>query len=58
LTALDRLLDEHTDRKTTALRNDAGHRSGGGGPFTSGIMLHLRREHGMPCRGSHTATYQ
>jgi excisionase family DNA binding protein len=48
LTALDRLLDEHTDAETAAGLNAAGHRSGEGKPFTGRIVLDLRRAHGMP----------
>ena len=50
LTALDRLLNEHTDAETAQLLNAAGHRSGEGRPFTSGIVLDLRRAHGLPSR--------
>lgn len=48
LAALDRLLDEHTDGQTAALLNAAGHRSGNGKPFTSSIVLHVRRGNGLP----------
>ena len=51
LTALDRLLDEHTDAETAERLNAAGHRSGERKPFTSGIVLDLRRAHHLP---SHT----
>jgi DNA invertase Pin-like site-specific DNA recombinase len=48
LAMLGRLLDEHTDAKTAEQLNTAGHRSGEGKPFTSRIVLDLRRAHGMP----------
>jgi excisionase family DNA binding protein len=48
LTALGRLLDEHTDAQTAAALNAAGHRSGEGKPFTNRIVLDLRRAHHMP----------
>ncbi len=48
LTLLDQLLDDHTDGETAAALNAAGHRSGEGKPFTSPIVLHLRRAHHLP----------
>ncbi len=48
LAALDRLLHENTDAGTARALNAAGHRSGEGKPFTSRIVLHLRRAHHMP----------
>jgi DNA-binding transcriptional regulator YiaG len=48
LTALDRLLDEHTDTETATALNAAGHHSGKGKPFTNRIVLDLRRAHHMP----------
>jgi len=48
LAMLDRLLNEHTDAQTAEQLNTAGHRSGEGKPFTSRIVLDLRRAHGMP----------
>jgi len=50
LAALDRLLDHHTDGQTAALLNQAGYISGTGKPFTSSIVLHLRRGNGLPSR--------
>jgi DNA invertase Pin-like site-specific DNA recombinase len=50
LAALDRLLDEHTDAETAELLNAAGHRSGEGKPFTSRIVLDLRRGNKLPSR--------
>jgi hypothetical protein len=47
LALLDRLLDQHTDAEAAAALNAAGHRSGEGKPFTSRIVLHLRRDHGV-----------
>ena len=48
LAALDRLLDQHTDAETAQLLNAAGHRSGEGKPFTSRIVLELRRGNRLP----------
>ena len=48
LTALDRLLDEHTDAQAAQRLNAAGYRSGEGRPFTARIVLHLRRAHQLP----------
>ena len=48
LALLDRLLDDHTDAGTAAALNTAGHRSGEGKPFTSRIVLELRRSHHLP----------
>jgi hypothetical protein len=44
LAALDTLLNEHSDGETAALLNAAGRCSGIGKPFTSGIVLDLRRQ--------------
>jgi hypothetical protein len=48
IAALDRLLNDHTDAETAAALNTAGHRSGKGKPFTSRIVLELRRSHHLP----------
>jgi DNA invertase Pin-like site-specific DNA recombinase len=48
LTALDRLLDDHTDAEAAELLNQDGHRSGEGKPFTARIVLHLRRANHLP----------
>jgi DNA invertase Pin-like site-specific DNA recombinase/DNA-binding transcriptional regulator YiaG len=48
LAALDRLLDTHTDAQAAEALNRDGHRSGTGQPFTSYIVLHLRRGNGLP----------
>ena len=48
LNLLDRLLDEHTDAEVAEQLNAANHRSGEGKPFTSRIVLHLRRAHQLP----------
>jgi len=48
LALLDRMLDTHTDAETAAQLNQAGHVSGTGKPFTAQIVLHLRRNHGLP----------
>jgi DNA invertase Pin-like site-specific DNA recombinase len=48
LALLDRLLDTHTDAETAEQLNHAGHLSGTGKPFTAAIVLHLRRNHGLP----------
>lgn len=47
LTALDRLLETHTDTQAAEALNRDGHRSGTGQPFTSRIVLHLRRSNGL-----------
>jgi DNA invertase Pin-like site-specific DNA recombinase len=49
--ALDRLLDDHTDAEAAAALNAAGYRSGKGKPFTSRIVLELRRSAGLPSHG-------
>ncbi len=48
LALLDGLLDDHTDAEVAAALNTAGHRTGHGQPFTSRVVLHLRRNHGFP----------
>jgi DNA invertase Pin-like site-specific DNA recombinase len=48
LTRIDRLLDDHTDAETAEALNADGHRSGEGKTFTTRIVLHLRRAHGLP----------
>ncbi|MGH2831806.1 MAG: recombinase family protein, partial [Solirubrobacteraceae bacterium] len=48
LALLDRLLDEHTDAETATELNHAGRRSGTGKPFTTTIVLHLRRANNLP----------
>jgi hypothetical protein len=48
LAALDQLLNDHTDGEVAQQLNAAGHRSGTGKPFTSGIVLDLRRNNGLP----------
>ncbi|HZM80578.1 MAG TPA: MerR family transcriptional regulator [Candidatus Limnocylindrales bacterium] len=50
LAALNQLLNDHTDSETAQLLNAAGHQSGTGQPFTSSIVLHLRRSNGLPNR--------
>jgi Predicted transcriptional regulators len=50
LALLDKLLDEHTDGEVAAALNAAGHRTGHGRPFTSTVVLDLRRNHGFPSR--------
>jgi hypothetical protein len=56
LTELDRLLDDHTDAETADALNTAGHRSGEGKPFTSWIVLELRRSHQLPRAGKSTGS--
>jgi len=51
LAALDQLLDSHTDAEAAAALNAAGHQSGKGKPFTSRIVLELRRSAGLPSHG-------
>jgi len=48
LAALDRLLETHTDAQAAEALNRDGHHSGTGQPFTSYIVLHLRRGNGLP----------
>jgi DNA invertase Pin-like site-specific DNA recombinase/DNA-binding transcriptional regulator YiaG len=48
LAALDHLLDTHTDAQAAEALNRDGHHSGSGQPFTSSIVLHLRRGNGLP----------
>jgi hypothetical protein len=48
LALLDQLLNDHTDAEAAAALNAAGHRSGEGKPFTSRIVLELRRNHHLP----------
>ena len=45
---LDRLLDDHTDAETARQLNAAGRRTGMNKPFTSPIVVHLRRAHDLP----------
>ncbi len=45
---IDQLLDDHTDAETAQQLNQAGRRSGTGQPFSSGIVVHIRREYGLP----------
>ncbi|MCA1699622.1 MAG: recombinase family protein [Actinobacteria bacterium] len=56
LALLDRLLDEHTDAETAERLNRAGHRSGAGKPFTTRIVLGLRRDHGFPSHAERLRT--
>jgi hypothetical protein len=56
LTALDRLLDHHTDAQTADALNAAGHRSGEGKPFTGRIVLALRRNHQLPSHADRLRT--
>ncbi|WP_136245445.1 recombinase family protein [Mycobacterium intracellulare] len=48
LAALDRLLDTHTDAETADALNVAGHCSGENKPFTTGIVVHIRRKYHLP----------
>lgn len=48
LAALDHLLDTYTDAQAAEALNRDGHHSGTGQPFTSSIVLHLRRCNGLP----------
>ncbi len=50
LALLDRLLDDHTDAGVADALNHAGHLTGHAQPFTSRIVLHLRRNHQLPSR--------
>ena len=45
---LDRLLDTHTDAETAHALNASGHRSGENKPFTTGIVVHIRRKYHLP----------
>ena len=42
VTALDELLEEHTDAQAAEILNQRGLSSGTGGPFTPAIVVHLR----------------
>jgi hypothetical protein len=48
LKLLDQLLDNHTDAETAAQLNAAGRHTGMTKPFTSPIVVHLRRAHQLP----------
>jgi hypothetical protein len=48
LAALDRLLDENTDKETAQQLNLDGHRSGEGKPFTARIVHELRTSNKLP----------
>src|SRR6476620_6076128 len=48
LAELDRLLDTHTNAETADALNVAGHRSGENKPFTTGIVVHVRRKYHLP----------
>ena len=45
---IDELLDDHTDAETAQLLNQAQRRSGTGQPFSSAIVIHIRREYQLP----------
>jgi DNA invertase Pin-like site-specific DNA recombinase len=45
VTALDRLLDDHTDAQAAEQLNQHGHRTGTGQPFTAAIVNDLRRSY-------------
>ena len=53
---IDRLLDQHTDGEVAERLNQDGHRSGTGKPFTSQIVLHLRRSHRLPSHADRLRT--
>jgi hypothetical protein len=48
LQLLDQLLDDHTDAETAQKLNAAGRHTGMNKPFTSPIVVHLRRAHQLP----------
>ena len=50
LALLDRLLNDHTDAEVADALNAAGHLTGHRQPFTSKVVLHLRRNHQLPSR--------
>ncbi len=45
---IDQLLDDHTDAETAQLLNQAGRHSGTGQPFSTGIVVHIRRDYKLP----------
>jgi hypothetical protein len=45
---IDRLLEDHTDAETAQSLNQAGRRSGTGQPFSSGIVVDVRRDYKLP----------
>jgi DNA invertase Pin-like site-specific DNA recombinase len=45
---IDQLLENHTDAETAQLLNQAGRSSGTGQPFSSGIVVHIRRDYQLP----------
>ena len=45
---IDQLLEYHTDAESARLLNEAGRRSGTGQPFSSGIVVHVRRDYKLP----------
>jgi DNA invertase Pin-like site-specific DNA recombinase len=47
---LDALLEDHCDEEIANILNQRGHRSGEGLPFNRGIVVHLRRDHGLKTR--------
>lgn len=48
ITALDELLDEHTDAQSADILNERGLPSGMGRPFTRGMIVHLRNAYQLP----------
>lgn len=48
--AIDRLLDQHTEREIAALLNERGFRSGGGDNFESRTVQRIRRQYHLPSR--------
>jgi hypothetical protein len=47
LSLVDRLLDDHTDGEVADALNQAGHRSGRGGAFSTQKIIGLRRDNGL-----------
>ncbi len=47
---IDHLIDEHTDKQIASILNEQGLQSGKGKPFSSSIILSIRKNHGLKCR--------
>ena len=48
VTLLDQLLNQHTDSEVADRLNAAGHQSGSGKPFTTAIVVHIRKRYLLP----------
>ena len=47
---IDHLIDEHTDKQIASILNEQGLQSGKGKPFSSSIILNIRKNHELKCR--------